>query len=113
MDSIKIKTVFGSKTVIFNLKVLTVAEENKIRASTFGLTEKEQEEKGFENIVSALAEFSATNPKKVIIDSEDGEREEEITVRGFFAEKTPATERIAHYAFRSWFVAMTPSIDFL
>jgi len=121
MDSIKLKTVFGSETVIFNLKVLTVAEENKIRASTFGLKDDEKEAKEYDNIVSVLSEHSAEAahiPTLETVEVEGGKTETKevlkpISVREYFQNRTAAKERIAHTAFRAWMVALQPSYDFL
>jgi hypothetical protein len=108
MDSIKLKTVFGQETVIFTLKVLTVAEENKIRAATFGLSEAEQDEKGFDLMVNALDEYSTEFAEIV-----RGDETQQMDVKKYFAERSAAKERIAHYAFRSWLLALQPSVDFL
>ena len=109
MDSVKIKTVFGSETVIFNLKVLTVAQENKIRAATFDLKESEKSEKENANIISALSEY-AENSKVEIIGEESSKL---VEVTDYFKDLTAAKERIAHVVFRSWFVSMIPEVSFL
>lgn len=105
MNSLKLKATFLNQSATFNLKILTISEENRIRENFFGLNEKEQEEKGYEIMVSSLTEFSTEN---VILADEKS-----IPAKDYFADKTTVTERIAHFVFRSWLLAQAPNIDFL
>ena len=113
MDSIKLKTVFGKEAVIFTLKILTVAEENKLRQRAFGKTEREAEEKAFETAVSALTEYSLESAERHFIDEDGNEIKQAVPVSQYFETRNPVTERIAHYAFRSYLLALQPSVDFL
>ncbi len=105
--------MFGKEAVIFTLAILSVAQENKLRSSAFGKTDEEMEEKSFDAAVSALTEFAVEEAEVITFDSEGKEVKETVSVKDYFAEKSPVKERIAHYAFRSWLVALQPSIDFL
>ena len=109
MNSIKLRAGFGNETAVFNLKVLTIAEENKLRAANLGLKEEELAEKEYELNVAALAEFSLSKVEVVIAEGE----KRELTVEQYFEKRTAASERIAQYVFRSWLIALSPTVDFL
>lgn len=112
MDSIKLKTVFGKNIVALTLKVLSIAEENRLRQRGFGLSENEREEKGYELAVSALTEFATEDGEIISFDENGKEVIERVSVAEYFKNKDAAKERIAHYAFHSWLVALQPDVSF-
>lgn len=112
MNSIGLSAKLGNEKATFNLKVLTIAEENRIRQSFLGLNDKEQEEKSFELTAAALTEFLIGDIECSFIDADGNEKGTEVSAKDFFADKTPSRERIADYAFRAWLVSLQPTVDF-
>lgn len=132
-ETIKV-TVTYKESVTFHLRMIGIAEEEKLRQKMFGLTEDEKAAKSYQNNVDMLADLSEKMPtaRRLVTTTEkrDGDKEEreysEIkevnlteaktfpsgVVRDFFAERTVIKERIAEYAVRGYFVKLQPDVNF-
>ena len=105
-------TVTFREPVTFHLRMIGVAEENKLRQKMFGLTEKEQAEKAYQNNVDLLADLSEKLPDGMYPDGTPKCPHPEA-IREYFKEKTVLKERLAEYAVRGYFIRLQPSVDFL
>lgn len=108
-------TVTYREPVTFHLRMIGIAEEEKLRQKMFGLTEDEMAEKSYQNNVDLLANLSIEHPT-VIIDGKpepyEFQNSEKEAVRSFFAERTVIKERIAEYAARGYFIKLQPDVNF-
>lgn len=105
-DTIEVSVKYGKK-YCFNLREVTLAEEQKLRSKSFGLTDEKAAAKEYELNVSILRDLSVKAPMAV-----DGDTSETFEVDAFFAERTPRKERIAFFAVRGYFARLMPEEDF-
>jgi hypothetical protein len=117
-------TVTYREPVTFHLRMIGIAEEEKLRQKMFGLTEEEKAEKSYQNNVDMLADLSTQMPKGMfpnkpenVSDADDTIYAEDfnipiLAVKAFFAEKTVIKERIAEYAVRGYFIKLQPDVNF-
>lgn len=119
-ETIGVKVTFGAESVQFHLRLISLAEEAKLREKLSDLTDTEREKVAYQNNVDLLASLSVKMP--------DGEQfapapesVEEVQTEGksparaiqnYFKNRTVVKERIAEYAVRAFFIKLVPSIDF-
>lgn len=106
-------TVTFAKPVTFFLRMIGIAEENRLRQKMFGLTEKEQDDKSYQNNVELLAELSEKQPEGFFEPGVIAKGLPDEIVREYFKEKTVIKERLAEYAMRAYFLRLQPDISFL
>lgn len=118
-DTVEVSVTYGSRVTFF-LRMIGIAEEQKLREKAFGLTDAERDEKEYQMNVDILADLSEKHPTGMLVEVGDGVLSDvppagtpAETIRDFFAEKTAVKERIAFYAVRGYFVRLQPSESFL
>ncbi|MBX3288460.1 MAG: hypothetical protein KF855_03850 [Acidobacteria bacterium] len=123
-ETLKITVTFG-KPYTFFLRMISIAEENKLRQKSFGLSDDERAEKEYDINVQMLKDLSTDGPyglfdprpENLPANDETAYADSFTTpaerITAFFAERTILKERIAFYAVRSYFVRLQPSESFL
>lgn len=136
-ENISFSVGFNNNPITFHLRMISVAEENKLRQRFTALSEDEKELKDYELNVDALAEFSINAPtikKMMPVAEQPAEADENqepkmefqdvqltgITpglpgqvIRDYFADRTASKERIADFAVRAFLSRLTPDVSFL
>lgn len=117
----------GSGKIIFHMRVISVAEELKLRQRWTALTDEEKGEKNFEINVDALANYSIRNPvieKQYTHDhdaAQDRVEQESLmkgsspaeAVRNLFSTRSNHSERYAETAVRMWLLKLQLDASFL
>jgi hypothetical protein len=109
-ETIDVSVTYGTRYT-FHLREIGMAEEQKLRSKTFGLSDEDKASKEYDQNVSILKDLSVKKPTK----TSQGEAVETVgdfDIDKFFAEKTPRKERIAFYAVRGYFLRLLPSDSF-
>lgn len=138
-ETIKV-TVSYKEPITFDLRMIGIAEEEKLRQKMFGLTDEEKAEKSYQNNVDLLADLSEAMPTALREVTEDkpvpassgepGQMEiksvtsiQEVplteaktvpsgVVKDYFSDRTVVKERLAEYAVRAYFLKLTPDVVF-
>ncbi len=98
-ENIKIEVKY-KEPILFNLRMISITEENELRQKMFGLTDNEKAEKQYELNVALLVDYS--------INVEDTNK-----IREYFSKWSVMKERIAEYAVRAYFLKLQPEVNFL
>lgn len=108
-DSIEVNVRYGL-LYTFVLREISMAEEQKLRSKSFGLSDEEAATKEYEQNVKILTDL-AQRPATVTETAEVGSKVSDLP-GDFFAVRSPRKERIAFYAVLAYFRRLLPDESF-
>ena len=105
-DAIEVSVKYG-KRYSAQMREISMVEEQKLRASSAGLSDEKAAAKEYDNNVRIIADLTGGEMK---ITSEDSA--ETVDPLAFFGERTPRKERIAFFMVRGYFLRLLPEESF-
>lgn len=121
MEIVNIGVKHGSAEVVFHLRVISVAEENRYAARFLAIPDKDTEERKAELEYSIFVDsLAAWSEEPLTARTESGDESlvypgintPADSVKEFFKEKTPYTERIAPAVIGRYRMKLQPDVVF-
>ena|SRR5437868_5200799 len=119
-DIVEVSVTYKDRITFF-LRMIGIAEEQRLRQKTFGLTDAEKAEKEYGNNVQALKDLSVKIPAGMFPKRPEDPSSADLNVYEesfagptdaldhFFKDRSVRKERIAYYAVHGYFIRLAPS----